>query len=66
MFMWTIYNSPSDYPNKFVVRKFNYDSPTDEVKVFDTLEEARIAIPRHLYCMPRLEDDDPCIVEVWF
>ena len=66
MEMWTIYNSPSDYPGKFVVRKFDFDGPTDQVAEFNTLEEARKSIPPHLYRMPRFQDDDLPIVETWF
>jgi hypothetical protein len=39
---------------------------TNLAESFDTLEQARAFIPQGLYCMPRFEQDDEKIVEVWF
>jgi hypothetical protein len=69
--MFTVYQNPSDYPGKFVVRSqiiragkvIPADSP---LIVADTLAEARLAIPFGLYRSPRHPQDDPVIVEVWF
>jgi hypothetical protein len=63
--LYTIYNSPVDYPGKFVVRKFILDTPTDEVWVGDTLAQARNVIPVGLVCMSRAASDEAHIVEVW-
>ena len=66
-----IYRSPSDYPEKFVVRRQWAGPGTVEVEpdplaVVDTLREARAAVPRE--CDSRLAprpEDDPVIYEVW-
>lgn len=70
--MWTIYENPSDYPGKFVVRKCVVHQGELEPRqarnpksVCDTLEEARGAIPLWLVNLGRKEQDDPCIVETW-
>lgn len=66
LFIYTIYKNPHDFPNKFVVRKFNLDVPLEPaVFIGDTLEEARNAIPPGLICMPRHAMDKPHIVECW-
>jgi hypothetical protein len=68
--MWVVYRSPSDYPGKFVVRRWSIaDALEPELKpegVVDTLEEARDLIPPGLVCLDRLPSDDPVIKEVWF
>jgi hypothetical protein len=67
--MWTIYDNPKDYPGKFVARWWVVKVPveaTDDIFVCDSLGEARSKIPEGLFAMPRLEEDDPCIVETWF
>ena len=64
--VWTIYSSPSDFPGRFVARKFVLDQPTAEHVVGDTLEAVRRAIPPGLYRIPREPHDDPVIVEIWF
>lgn len=68
--MWTVYQSPSDYPGRFVVRRcevargvITHDATP--LAVVDTLEAARAAVPRGLACMHRHPEDQPQIVEVW-
>ena len=66
---YTIYDHPIDYPDKFVIRKFDSGQPTLTAYVANTLEEAR-TIVRHLmpdggFCFPRDETDDVKIVETW-
>jgi len=69
---WTIYESPADFPGRFVLRRWTIRSDgqllPDPVAtaIVGTLEEARRAVPRGLYCQPRNPGDDPVIVEVWF
>lgn len=63
--IWTIYNYPSDYPDKFVVRLWEGELPTAEFSLHDTLEEARAAVPPGLVCLQRFDNDDPVIVETW-
>lgn len=66
---WVIYFNPSDFPNKYVVRLWyatRYGLEKDNsVKLADTITEARSFVPENLYCLPRFENDDPAIVEVW-
>lgn len=69
--MYVIYESPSDYPGKFVVRKHVVQNgritPADSPEIIcDNLAKAREAIPPYLYRQPREMRDDRCIVETWF
>lgn len=64
MAICTVYYNPSDYPNKYVVRILNF--PTDEIYVEDSLEAIRKHIPLDLYRQPRVQNDDPVIIENWF
>lgn len=70
--MWTIYDRPKDYPDKFVVRAWTvYDGnpvPVPGAKVYtaDTLEEARKFVPAGLVRFAKHPThDDPVIVETW-
>ncbi|MFA5922334.1 MAG: hypothetical protein WC856_13745 [Methylococcaceae bacterium] len=68
--IWTIYDHPRDFPDSFVARKFVQDKPTDEFLVAGTLTEVRKILQnlsdQSLHWIPRLPDDDSCIVESWF
>lgn len=68
--IYTIYQNPSDFPGKFVVRQslitengINLVDPP--VSITETLEEARQTIPEGLTLIPRLPYDLPVIVECW-
>lgn len=69
--MWTIHESPDDYPDQFVVRRSRAHSggglaaDPEPVAVVKTLEEARAAVPPFLYRLPRLPEDEISVVEVW-
>lgn len=72
--MLTVYDNPSDFPGKIVLRRSDVLMGKGEVRpwkaraVFDTLLAARHAIRRnypHLTALPRQSADDPVIVEVW-
>jgi hypothetical protein len=66
---FVIYNSPKDFPGKYVVRMWlvgHRMGPTDLIEQFDTLEQAREFVPLGLFCMPRADVDEPVIVETWF
>lgn len=70
LYMWTICESPKDFPGKFVVRRFRVragevDAEKDPVAVVDTLDQARDAVPLGHYRMDRMPEDEPQIVEVW-
>lgn len=62
---YTIFKQPRDFPNPFVVRRFEFTNPTADVYEADTLENARLLLPPGLALIPHFPDDDPNIVEVW-
>ena len=67
--LWVIYESPSDYPGKFVVRRQHSTRRAVvidlEAWVFDSMAEARTAIPEGLDNTGRYDMDDPAVIEVW-
>ena len=67
--IWTVYEHPSDMPDKYVARMFlctKYAIATDEVIVADTLDEVRKTLAcRGLIRITRHQTDDPVIVETW-
>lgn len=75
MYQHVIYENPSDFPGKWVLRRWAIVSADDgEVKieaglpiVADSLEGARLGLPidGSLHRVPRQPGDDPVIVEVW-
>jgi len=67
--MFVLYDHPKDLPDFFVARRWEVKdgayAPTDEVKTAPTLEMLRLLLPPGLTRLPRAEQDDPCIIEVW-
>lgn len=68
--LYTIYQSPSEFPGKFVIRKWTLvnGEPAPEKKplaVCSSLEEARMRLPAWLKNIGREPKDDPVIVETW-
>ena len=69
--MFAIYNNPSDFPDKFVVREWligpGVKTPLQKpIAIVDSLEEARAAVPASAdFCLDRNPDDDSVIVETW-
>ena len=73
--LWNIYYNPSDFPGKYVVRRYysvlEGEKGVSQVDlhadVFDTLEQAREFLPKNqgLVNLGRNPNDDPVIVEVW-
>lgn len=64
--VFAIYESPRDYPGRYVVRRWVGTVADPEPRaVALTLAEARKAIPSGLFYLPRLRGDDPCIKETW-
>lgn len=66
----TIYKHPLDAPDKYVVRGHRAladgtSAPERHALFFDTLAEARAAIPANMVCLGRELLDDPVIVESW-
>lgn len=65
--LWTIYSSPSDYPGKFVARRYELDKPTHDVIVADDLATLR-SLMQHVHALHRIDrdaKDDGNIVETW-
>lgn len=70
MTVWTVYDSPLDYPGKFVLRGFLIGRdgsifPLETAEVRDSLEDLRKLIPENTVRFNRTGLDDPKIVEVW-
>lgn len=69
--MWVVYDHPTDFPDKFVARRWEIrreEHPTDDVLTANSLEQLRLTIQREKFCsvqLPRFENDDPVIVEAW-
>lgn len=63
--IWTVYQSPVDYPGKFVARLFIWDKPTAKVLIAPSLEALRALLPNGLSCLARSPADAPGIVETW-
>jgi hypothetical protein len=69
--MWTVYDHPLDYPDKFVARRFDIDHDgvraSSSIIVTPTLQMLRdiLEFELHLTCLARNDDDDPKIVETW-
>jgi hypothetical protein len=67
--IWTIYFDTSDYPNAYVARRFVVNAAghaaTNDMFVAATLDELRALLSPGLTRIPRFDNDDPVIVEVW-
>lgn len=69
--MYTIYDCPSDFPRSIVVRRWEvrtgHRMPVPmESHPYNSLMEARAAIPKGLRHLPRDPKDDRTILETWF
>lgn len=72
LFTYTVYDSPADYPGRFVVRRFRVipnSEPLPDPEPFyigTDLEAVRDKLERFgLFKIPRDPQDDPVIVETW-
>jgi len=69
--IWTIFDCPTDYPSRFVVRRFMVAGGKIVADLFPTavvatLKQARAAVPRRASaCLARTPWDEPQIVESW-
>lgn len=67
--MWTVYDHPSDFPDKFVARLFRLTDavvPTTAHIVSDDVDKIRaFLLEKRLVCLKRSEFDEPHIIEVW-
>ena len=70
MTQWVIYDHPRDHPDGYVLRA-HYVMGDEKVEVDSVawaspkVEVLRMIVPPGLYCLPRFENDDPVILEVW-
>lgn len=74
--MWTVYDHPTDYPNDFVARRHvlrtgvpnskPMSEATSDAIISKDLEKIRGQLRgAGLMCVPRMQGDEPQIVEVW-
>ncbi|WP_374631791.1 hypothetical protein [Ferrovibrio sp.] len=69
--MWVIYDSPSDYPGRYVARLWRlkpYDlgyEPTTHKHVSNNLQLIRDEVSPGRHRFNRWEGDDPVILEIW-
>jgi hypothetical protein len=70
LLIWTVYERPLDFPDRYVARAHLTEPGQTKPLPFHleawTLEGLRRQLPAGLYCQPRLEGDEPQIVECWF
>jgi len=63
---FTVYNHPTDFPDKYVCRLFDGTTPLRLITLADTLEDIRKTIPVYFFLHSLLaQTDDPVIEEVW-
>ncbi len=65
---YVVYENPSDFPGKFVVRIHTISEVGrffGEANAFSSLDEARKSVPPGLVKFRRSPMDDPRIVETW-
>jgi hypothetical protein len=62
---WIIQHDLLGHPGKYVVR-LTLEHPTVYILVADTLAAIRSMLPPGLDLSPRMHDDPPDVVELWF
>ena len=68
---YAIYDHPRDYPNHYVVRRWDIHPgvpvpiPNGNAELSETLSDARAAIPTGFVNIGRQAGDDLVILEVW-
>lgn len=73
LIQYCIYRQPLDFPNHYVVRRWyigveekkSYILPDAYACLCQTLNEARLSVPRGLVCLSRELFDEWQIVETW-
>jgi hypothetical protein len=68
--IWTVYDHPSDYPDRYVARCFEVDADgprsTGNILLSTSLDTIRTAMrDMGLIRMARWADDDANIIETW-
>lgn len=63
--IWVVYESPPDFPDQYVARRFQLNKLTSEFVVGNTLVEVRSKLPKGLFKLERSDRDDPMVRESW-
>lgn len=67
--LYVIYDHPSDYPDCFVIRRWELDEPKEIVAFTNKIEVARQllkdTVGAGLVNLGKYNTDDPAIAEVW-
>ena len=68
--VWTVYDHPKDYPDRYVARLFEVDGngphATGIITTSETLEDLQDELEAlGLVRLMRLPEDDPVILETW-
>ncbi|HVK56379.1 MAG TPA: hypothetical protein VM532_15300 [Burkholderiales bacterium] len=63
--IWVVYESPPDFPDVYVARRFQLNKLTSEFVVGNTLVEVRSKLPKGLFRLERSDRDDPMVRESW-
>lgn len=64
--LFVLYESPSDYRGKFVLRRWMDQKPDSApVAVSSSLTEVLAKLPKNLKCLGRKTGEDPSIKDVW-
>lgn len=71
--LWTVYNSPADFPGLYVAREFEMDKPTSNYFAHSLqdnvdqwcIEQASKSGQGQPYPLARHPDDHPTVVHTW-
>ena len=66
LLIWVVYDHPADFPNHFIARLWDGETPTSYILQTDKLEAIRDVLSKSGHVpLCRFEDDDPKIIETW-
>ena len=64
--MWALHKHPSDFPDKYVARLFENETPTKSFIAIDNYDDLALQmISMGLVRVMRSTDDPPTLLEVW-
>jgi len=63
--VWAIFKNPADAPGKYILRRFDGETPTNEAYAAETLELVRQFLPYGLFPLAPMPGDVPSLVETW-
>jgi hypothetical protein len=63
--IWVVYESPEDFPDQYVARRFYLNRVTKDFVVGNTLVEVRSKLPKGLFKIERSKRDHPQVRESW-